>query len=74
MIVVLMLRLFTHDPCKQCIYYHASNNTCQIKKCCTGGYGYVSFLDRLCCSPCRNGRDDNEQRWKNKIVQKENKP
>lgn len=39
------------DPCKNCFYYEARNNTCQSKKCCTGGPGYVTWLDRLLCEP-----------------------
>ena len=39
------------NPCKECDYYHAENNTCQSKKCCTGGEGYVTWWDRLWCEP-----------------------
>lgn len=43
--------LFKRNPCKKCDYYHSENNTCQSKKCCTGGTGRVTFLDRLLCEP-----------------------
>ena len=41
------------NPCKDCIYYHKENRTCQSKKCATGGSGKVSWVDRLFCSPCK---------------------
>lgn len=41
------------NPCKDCIYYHKENKTCQSKKCATGGSGKVSWVDRLFCSPCK---------------------
>ena len=49
------------NPCKDCIYYHKENKTCQSKKCATGGSGKVSWVDRLFCSPCKkNGGADRE--------------
>lgn len=39
------------NPCKECAYYHKENNTCQSKKCATGGTGYVTVFDRLFCKP-----------------------
>lgn len=49
------------NPCKDCIYYHKENRTCQSKKCATGGSGKVSWVDRLFCSPCKkNGGADHE--------------
>lgn len=39
------------NSCKECDFYHPTNNTCQSKKCCTGGAGYVTFFDRLFCKP-----------------------
>ena len=42
------------NACKDCEYYHKENKTCQLKKCSTGSYGYVSLSDRLFCSPCIN--------------------
>lgn len=45
------------NPCKECVYYHKENNTCQSKKCATGDPGYVSIFDRLFCEPYR-GRAD----------------
>lgn len=48
------------NPCKDCIYYHKENKTCQSKKCATYGDGKVSWIDRLFCSPCKNlGEADN---------------
>lgn len=41
------------NPCRDCIYYHKENRTCQSKKCATGGNGKVSWVDRLFCSPCK---------------------
>lgn len=48
------------NPCKDCIYYHKENNTCQSKKCATGDSGEVSWIDKLFCSPCKKdgGNDD----------------
>lgn len=37
------------NPCSECIYYHPENNTCQSKKCATGGAGYVTWVDRRYC-------------------------
>ena len=34
-----------------CVYYHKENNTCQAKKCSTGGPGYISWADKLFCKP-----------------------
>lgn len=39
------------DPCKECIYYHSENNTCQSKKCATTREGYVTLWDKLHCKP-----------------------
>lgn len=39
------------NKCKQCVYYHFENNTCQSKKVTTGGDGYVTLLDRMLCKP-----------------------
>ena len=47
------------NPCKDCIYYHKENRTCQSKKCATGGSGRVSWVDRLFCSPRKKDRGDN---------------
>ena len=41
------------NPCKDCIYYHKENKTCQSKKCATGGNGKVTWADKLFCSPCK---------------------
>lgn len=54
------------NPCKNCIYYHKENRTCQSKKCATGGSGKVSWVDRLFCSPCKKnglngGRKDGDE-------------
>lgn len=39
------------NACKDCEYYRKENKTCHLKKCATGGSGYVSLSDRLFCSP-----------------------
>lgn len=49
------------NPCKDCIYYHKENKTCQSKKCATGGSGKVSWVDRLFCSPCKKNRGDSNE-------------
>ena len=41
------------NPCKECTYYHKENNTCQSKKCATGGTGRITFLDRMFCEPMK---------------------
>ena len=41
------------NPCKDCIYHHKENRTCQSKKCATGGNGKVTWADKLFCSPCK---------------------
>lgn len=46
------------NPCKECIYYHKENNTCQSKKCATGGTGYVTVLDRLFCKPYKPPKEE----------------
>lgn len=45
------------NPCKECDYYHSENNTCQSKKCCTGGSGYITWIDRLFCKPYKYKAD-----------------
>ena len=42
------------NPCKECKYYHKENDTCQSKKCGTGGNGRVTWLDRFFCKPCKD--------------------
>lgn len=42
------------NPCEGCKYYHKENNTCQSKKCGTGGNGRVTWLDRIFCKPCKD--------------------
>lgn len=39
------------NPCKDCIYYVKENETCQSKKVATTKEGYITFWDRLFCSP-----------------------
>lgn len=46
--------------CKDCIYYHKENRTCQSKKCATGGSGKVSWVDRMFCSPYKKDGGDND--------------
>ena len=45
------------NHCKECDYYHKENNTCQSKKCCTGGDGTVTIIDRLFCKPYKYEAD-----------------
>lgn len=45
------------NPCKECDYYHEENNTCQSKKCSTGGCGYITWIDRLFCKPYKYTAD-----------------
>ena len=44
------------NVCKECMCYIEKNNTCQSKKCCIGGQGYVTWFDRLFCKPYKNGK------------------
>lgn len=46
-----MRRAKRRNPCALCDYYIEENNTCQSKKCATGGPGTVGLLDRLFCKP-----------------------
>lgn len=48
------------NPCKDCIYYHQENKTCQSKKCATGGSGKVYWVDRLFCLSCKKNGGDND--------------
>ena len=48
------------NPCKDCIYYHKENATCQSKKCATSDSGKVYRVDRLFCSPCKNNGGNND--------------
>lgn len=43
------------NKCEKCVYYHKENDTCQLKKCSTGGDGYVTIFDRLFCEPRKRG-------------------
>ena len=45
------MKIIKRNSCKECLYYHKTNNTCQSKKCATGGAGYVTWWDRLWCEP-----------------------
>lgn len=45
--------MIRRNPCEECKYYYKENNTCQSKKCCTGGFGYVGIVDKLFCKPCK---------------------
>ena len=46
------------NPCKECLYYIKENNTCQSKKCATGGDGTVTLLDRIFCEPMKGADDE----------------
>lgn len=61
-----MLRLFKlfhngtqKDACKECDYYHDSNNTCQLKKCSTNN-PYVTRTDRMHCTYYRYTKKSEE--------------
>lgn len=47
----MKLKELIKNPCKECVYYHEENNTCQSKKVATGGSGYITVSDRLFCKP-----------------------
>ena len=51
-------RLFLHCE-EECLYYNKENNTCQSKKCATGGDGTVTLSDRIFCEPWRG--EEHEQ-------------
>ena len=53
---MFILDIFKRNPCLECCFYRKENNTCQSKKCATGGAGYVGLLDRLFCEPFRDAR------------------
>lgn len=38
------------SKCIKCTWYNEDNRTCQLKKCSTGGYGYVTIYDGLYCT------------------------
>ena len=57
------------NPCKECDYYHKENNTCQSKKCCTGGYGYITWIDRLFCKPYKYTADHKDEPTISKMEQ-----
>ena len=38
------------DLCKECIYYHPENGTCNAKKCSGFGSGLVTKHDRNHCT------------------------
>lgn len=46
------------NPCKECVYYHPENNTCQSKKCATCGAGYVTLMDKLLCKPYKLTKEE----------------
>ena len=48
------LNIFKRNPCLECRFYRKENNTCQSKKCATGGAGYVGHMDRMFCNPVRD--------------------
>ena len=48
------------NPCNKCIFYHTENNTCQSKKCATGGEGYVTLFDKIFCKPYTKDRYERE--------------
>ena len=60
------------NPCKECDYYHKENNTCQSKKCCTGGDGYITWIDRLFCKPYKYNADRKTENSSEKPNKSEN--
>lgn len=46
------------NPCIKCDYYHKENNTCQSKKCATGGEGYITLIDKVSCKPFQEVKND----------------
>ena len=62
-----MFNFLKRNPCAECLYFHADNNTCQSKKCCTYGDGRITILDRLFCEPYKG-------EWTMKITVKKNPP
>lgn len=49
------------NPCKDCIYYHKENRTCQSKKCATGGSIFAVTAGKrempaIKCDTCINAR------------------
>lgn len=48
--------------CKECIFYHKANNTCQSKKCAGVNDGRITWIDRLFCKPYIDGviKDESE--------------
>ena len=57
------------NPCKECDYYHKKNNTCQSKKCCTGGDGYITWIDRMFCKPYKYNADRKTEPTSSKMEQ-----
>ena len=49
------------NPCLKCVYYHKENNTCQSKKCATGGTGEVGLWDRLFCEPREKEKEEGRE-------------
>ena len=45
--------IYMKNKCKECIYYHENNGTCQLKKCSTTGCGYVTIANILSCEYLR---------------------
>lgn len=45
-----IIERFKRNPCKECDYYCATNNTCQRKKHVTYN-PYVGKLDKMFCDP-----------------------
>lgn len=52
-----IIERFKRNPCKECDYDCATNNTCQRNKCATNN-PYVSKLDRMFCKPYKVEKKD----------------
>ena len=53
----MLFKFIKRNPCKECVYYHPENNTCQSKKVVTMGDEYVSLMDRMFCEPYKGGEE-----------------
>ena len=57
----MLFKFIKRNPCKECVYYHPENNTCQSKKVATSGYGYVPLMDRIFCEPYKGGEGERKK-------------
>ena len=57
-VIMKLKEILKRNPCSECDYYIKENNTCQSKKCGTGGDGRVDFIDKLFCEPYKDLNND----------------